>query len=502
MTIDSLPVPFSFATITLVDHPFDRYAGYTDLAALKEFSGRSLRKCLRVNTLKMTVEEFTAYAAEHQWQLEPVLWCKEGFFIDRDDRSKALGKDVLHMLGHTYMQEASSMLPVALLDPKPGDAVLDMAAAPGSKSTQIGALMQGRGVLIANDMQESRLRTLMTALNRLGITNVRVTKKMGQWFAKNMTARFDRVLIDAPCTGQGTSRKDASALTYCSEHSIGKNAKLQRELLEAAIHSTKIGGRIVYSTCTLTPEENEDVVLSVLQKFEGQVEVMDPREAINIKYTMKNEKWMDQAIEDSIKVQDSLKENFAFSILNFPFLRIWPQTYDSEGFFCAVLEKTGPTKDIEKVEPVRAQEEWLPKARKADIQDFLYERFGVQLLADEEVLLQRGDRVFITNEETLKFPLACPHVSIGLPFGKLLDKAPVRLDHDFVTLRGNSAKSNILELDNEQYNTLMSGQDIDYTEDVEGHIFLRHNGRCIGRGRAKDGRLKNHIPRWMIQLHS
>lgn len=476
------------------DHPFDRYAGFTDLKLLKEFSEKPLRKCMRINTLKMDREDFTKYAIERRWELGEVPWCSDGFFIDREDRSEPLGKDLLHMLGHTYIQEASSMLPVALLDPQPGERILDMAAAPGSKSTQIAARMQNTGVLVANDMQEARLHTLITALNRLGILNTIVTKKMGQWFSKHMTARFDRVLIDAPCTGQGTSRKDPSALQYCSEHSIGKNAKLQRELLESAIHAVKIGGRIVYSTCTLTPEENEEVVISMLKKFEGKVEILDPR---GLK--IENEKLkIDQAIQDSFIVQNNLQS----SIFNLPFLRIWPQTYNTEGFFCAVLTKTGPTRDIEKHETVKMKEEWMPKARVQEIKDFIQERFGTQMIGEDEVLLQNNDRAWITNHDCLKFPLACPHRYIGLPFAKLLDRAPVRLDHDFVTLRGSGVKQNIIDLEDSQWETLIKGQDFDSDPEILGHILLRYKGICIGRGRAKEGRCKNQLPRWVIQMHT
>ncbi len=478
-----------------MDHPFDRYAGFTNLSKLKEFSEKPLRKCLRVNTLKMPVNDFKNYAKEKGWELEDVPWCSEGFFIDRPDRSEPLGKDFLHMLGCTYIQEASSMLPVALLDPQPGERILDMAAAPGSKSTQIADRMGNTGVLVANDMQEGRLRTLVTALQRLGVINTLVTKKMGQWFGKHMTARFDRVLIDAPCTGQGTSRKDSSALKYCSIHSIGKNAKLQRELLESAIHACKIGGRIVYSTCTLTPEENEETVISVLRKFEGLVEVVDPREL---------GKWgnweLGKAIEDSEVVQQSYFPSSQVPKLSF--LRIWPHTYDTEGFFCAVLTKTGPTRPIEKHEVVKMKEEWLPKARVSEITEFLKERFGTPVITEEEILLKNSDRLWLTNKDVLKFPLPVRHYAVGLPFGKILERAPIKLDQDLVTLRGSSSDTNIVDLTDDDWNELLLGQDIDCDAELLGHVLLRYKGFCVGRGRARDGRLKNHLPRWMIQLKS
>jgi len=483
----------------LMDHPFDRYAAYTDVAALKESSAQPLRKCMRVNTFKMDIETFKKYAAQKNWKIEPVLWCKEGFFIDREDRSQALGKDLLHLLGHTYMQEASSMLPVAMLDPQPGENILDMAAAPGSKSTQIAALMNNRGVLIANDMQEARLQTLRAALNRLGVMNVIVTKKMGQWFGKSMTGRFDRVLIDAPCTGQGTARKDAGALKYCSIDSIGKNAKLQRELLESAVHATKIGGRIVYSTCTLTPEENEDVVFSALSKFPGKLEVVDPRKVIGDQWSVVS---MEKAIEDSILVQETLKDNFPFATFRFPFLRIWPQTYNSEGFFCAVLKKTGPTKEAEKTDLVKLDKEVLQKGRVKEICEFLEMRFGTSFKNKSEVILQSNERLWITTEEVFKFKLPCSNAGIGLPFGKTLTKSPIMIDHDIATLRGSAVTKGVIDLTEEQWKLLARGQDIDCDPVLFGKVLFRYNGICIGRGNAREGRCKNQLPRWIVQVLS
>ena len=476
---------------------FERYGAMTDLAALCASSATGLRKSMRVNTLKTSVEEFLAYAAKRGWETKPVPWCSEGFYIDREDRSIPLGKDVSHIIGATYMQEAASMLPPMLLDPQPGEAILDMAAAPGSKSTQIAAMMQGRGVLISNDMQERRLWTLVTALNRLGVINVAVTKKVGQWFAKNMTERFDRVLIDAPCTAQGTVRKDSDALTYTSDHGIGKAAKLQRELLEAAIHATKTGGRIVYSTCTLTPEENEGVVADILKRFEGRLEVVDPRELRD---------WgnweIGTAIEDSYRVQSYLAQSHQLPITNhqLPLLRLWPQTYDTEGFFCAVLKKTAPTKDPVRVEWLRCRQELVPRNRMRDIRVYLENRYGVDLMKDGEVLLQDKERFWVTTQDVLDFGLPVSPYTIGLPFGKEVGEAPVSIDHDLATLRGAGASRNVLDASDDQWATLMRGEDCECDPGLNGHIVLRFRGNPVGRGKAKEGRCKNHLPRWMIQM--
>lgn len=415
--------------------------------------------------------------------MEQVPWCHEGFFIDRADRDIPLGKDLLHILGYSYLQEASSMVPVTLLDPKPGEAILDMASAPGSKATQIAALMQGQGVLVCNDMQDKRIWTLRGALNRLGVKNAIVTKKMGQWFSKHMTERFDRVLIDAPCTAQGTIRKDPNALKYTSMHSINKAAALQRALLESAVHATRVGGRIVYSTCTLTPEENEEVVLSILEAYAGQIEVITPDMSI-----------FDGPIHDSLVVQGGKT--------SLPMVRIWPQTFNTEGFFAAVLRKTAPTRDREHFDPVSHHEERVPKRRVEDMRSYLEQHYGTPFLEDDDVVLKSHEHLLLTTKEAETFFLPVSRLTIGLPLGRVLTKAPLHVDHDFVTLKGGEATKHVMHLDDAQWETLIAGQDCPCPSSLQGHVILTYRGLPVGRGRARDGKLKNHLPRWIVTLYS
>lgn len=487
------------ATVTVMvsPHPFDRYAAFTDLAALKVASDKPLRKSFRVNTLKTSVESFKEAAQKRGWMLSPVPWCPEAFFVDREDRSVALGKDLLHLLGHVYMQEAASMLPAALLDPQPGETILDMSAAPGSKTTQMAARMGNTGVIVANDVQEKRLWTLKTALHRSGVTNNIVTKKVGQWFAKNMTGRFDRVLCDAPCTAQGTSRKDSDALMYCSLENIGKMARLQRELLESAVHAANIGGRIVYSTCTLTPEENEEVMRSILSKFGTQLEVLDPR------HLLPNAN-LDQAIADSITVQKTFPEPSAH-----PFVRLWPQTYDTEGFFCAVLKKVAPTRQPEKIPFVRFQEEILPAARQKDIAKLCEEMYGTSFLHEGDRLFLRADQIIIANEQAADFKLTVQNYALGIPFARKLEGGPsfapgasagrrIRLQHEIITLRGHEATKNVLEMSEADVEMLLDGKDIPCPESFKGDPILTCGGLVIGTSLAQNGTLKNRLPRWVV----
>jgi len=503
-------------------HPFDRYAPFTDLAALKAASNRPLRKCVRVNTLKCSVETFKKWAKEKGWKLSPVPWSEEGFFLERDDHGTALGRDLRHLLGHFYMQEAASMLPAELLDPQPGDAVLDLCAAPGSKTTQMAAALtpgpspasgrgetrQGSGIVIANDMQEKRLRVLNDSIQRMGASNVVITRKVGQWFGRHLAERFDRVLCDAPCTAQGTCRKDSTALDYCSSASIAKAANLQRALLEAAIHACKVGGRIVYSTCTLTPEENEAVVFAILQRFGDCLEVVDPR-----KDEVVSGKWkMSQAIDDSIVVQQSLKSHFPvhglmpfmaerqLSTFNFPLLRLWPQTYDTEGFFCAVLRKTGRTLPPEHMHMVERTSPVLSRLKKKMIHEEFQFLYGTDFLQEGDELVERGEQVMLTTQEAVSFPLPLTEYATGIPYAKDVGNGRYRLTNELVALRGERAKSQVMELTETELQQLLSGRDIPCSADLKGDTVLLHRGIAIGLGLAKGGLLLNRLPRWVVKL--
>ncbi len=479
----------------LSSHPFDRYAPLTDLQQLLEYSSRPLRKSVRVNTLKSTVEDFKGRAAARGWQLTPVPWCREGFFVERENREEALGKDLLHLVGHFYMQEAASMLPAALLDPQPGEAVLDLSAAPGSKTTQMAAAMQGQGVVIANDVQEKRLGTLKSALHRAGATSVIVTKKTGQWFGHHMAERFDRVLCDAPCTAQGTARKDTEALQYCSTDNIATMAKLQVSLLASAIHAAKVGGRIVYSTCTLTPEENEGVVGEILKMFEGKVEVVHPSEAMtNVKFQMS------KAIDDSRMVQQMLLTSHVSFLTSQPLLRLWPQTYDTEGFFCAVMHKTASTGDVERMRWIEFQEEPLRKRKKEEIGAQLHARYGTSFLHPGDRLYRKDDTLLLTTGEVAAFDMPLQDYALGLPLGKLLKDGKVLLGHEMATLRGHEATSGVWDADDNSIRALREAKDADCPPELHGHVIIRSEGVPIGLGLAREGRVKNNLPRWMVRF--
>ncbi|OGJ53853.1 hypothetical protein A3D11_04045 [Candidatus Peribacteria bacterium RIFCSPHIGHO2_02_FULL_49_16] len=475
----------------MIARPFDRYQEFTDIDALTDIADKPLRKSIRVNTLKMSVEEFRVRARKKGWALEQIPWCEEGFFIDREDRSSALGKDLLHLTGCMYMQEAASMLPAELLDPKQGEIILDMSAAPGSKTTQMAARMQSTGHIIANDVQEKRLWTLKTALHRSGVTNTIVSKKPGQWFGKHMTECFDCVLCDAPCTAQGTSRKDPHALMYSSQDNIDKMSHIQMQLLESAIHAAKIEGRIVYSTCTLTPEENEGVVRKMLEKFGEKIEVVD-----SMAKDVEDSGWSGRkAKEDSMSVQKSLQP---IPCNLFPALRLWPQTFDTEGFFCAVLQKNAVTREKEDYAAVAFQESLLSRSKQEEIAKKIEELYGISFMYEGEILFRREDQLLLTSQDCAGIQLSLRDYSIGLPYAKLLKDGRVRLSHEMALLRGSEASKQTYMVTDDELAELLKGKDIPCLEDLYGDLLLIHDGICFGRALAKNGKCKNNLPRTMM----
>ena len=476
-------------------HPLDRYAPFTDLDALKEICAIPPRKSVRVNTLKSNVDDFRKWTEKKGWELAPVQWCGEGFFVKQlgtspldphfDLRSHAtrgdvhsLGRDLMHQLGHTYMQEAASMLPVELLDPQPGEMILDMCAAPGSKTTQMAAKMKNTGVILANDMQTKRLWTLQQALQRCGVLNTITTNRRGEWFGKNMTEQFDRVLCDAPCSAQGVVRSDPSALKYSDDRRVKKLAHTQELLLESAIHAAKAGGRIVYSTCTLTPEENEEVVIKLLKKYEGKIEVQD------IQLDMNN------AIQNSQKMQSNTQHSF---------LRLWPHTYNTEGFFCAILQKTASTCDQIQQQPIPFRHESLKANQLREYTSILDHLFGTSFISESETVLKNADALYVTTIDAAKCDLPTKIESIGIPFIKgIRDSKTIRLTHEMATYRGNQAKTNIENLSDAQLSDLLDGKDTPCDPAIRGDHVLLWNNLGIGNGRAKEGVMKNWLPRWLI----
>ncbi|MEK6937455.1 MAG: RsmB/NOP family class I SAM-dependent RNA methyltransferase [Nanoarchaeota archaeon] len=295
----------------------ERYSKLTNFEVFKKYSLSFLRRSIRINTLMGSVEEIKKDIEAKGWKLDSIPWCKEGFWISHGER-RDVGNLLEHHLGKVYVQEAASMIPPLVLNPQPGDIVLDMCAAPGSKTTQMGAMMENKGLIIANDNKGIRMQSLGINVQRAGLTNVLISLMTGKRFYQ---FQFDKILLDAPCSGTGTIRKSLKTIHIWNPLTITKISRDQKELIKRAFENLREGGEMVYSTCSLEPEEDEGVVDYLLKTFSN---------ADIEKVKLPGLKLAKPIMEfDGQKYDERVKHC----------LRIWPQDNDTEGFFVAKIKK-------------------------------------------------------------------------------------------------------------------------------------------------------------------
>ena len=287
-----------------------------DLNLFLDYLLLPLKTTFRINTLKAEREEILSLISD----LNPIPlgWYRDGFITEKEGR---IGNHLAHFLGYIYLQEAASMIPVIVLSPQQDDRVLDMAAAPGSKTTQLAQFMDNHGLIVANDTSIKRIKALSGNIDRAGVINTVVTRMDGRRMGRLLPEYFDKILLDAPCSAEGTLRKSKEALYRWSESSIKRLSSLQKGLISSAFRCLKKGGVLVYSTCTFAPEENEEVIDFLLKRFEDakleeiEVKGLKTREGI--------EGWRGKEYREEVK----------------RCVRIYPQDNDTEGFFIARVRK-------------------------------------------------------------------------------------------------------------------------------------------------------------------
>lgn len=435
---------------------------------------RPLRKSLRVNTLKISVAHFLSLTENYGWKLEPIPWCSEGFWIEHDNNIGRLGNAIEHLSGLFYIQEASSMLPVAALfsggfSP---NRVLDLAAAPGSKTTQIAAIMRNHGGIVANEYSASRVKILHANINRCGVKNVALTHFDGRVFGAALHESFDAILLDAPCSGEGVIRKDPDAMNNWSVASVANIAETQCELLESAFHALVPGGVLIYSTCTLNAQENHQVVNHLLTTYGNAVSI------------------------------DSLADLFpdAHKALTAEgFLHVFPQIYDSEGFFVARLRKnhsvTAPVTPCYKM----GKFPFTPLSQQESAQI-------TQAAAAVGLRWNNSDKLWVREKEIWLFPEALEifvgkvrFSRIGLKLAERFPKG-YRWQHEAVIALAESENKNCFELNAALAQEWYQGRDL-YPERLpaENEFIVTYQQQPLGLAKRIGNRIKNSLPRELVR---
>jgi len=294
-----------------------------------EANKKPLKKSFRINRLKVRTEKdvkaLLNRLKEKGLILKKVPWYDYGYFVEfREENRYDLGNLFEHFLGEIYIQEATSMIPPLVMDLESitsGSLILDVAAAPGSKATQIAELTNDKAIIFANEKDYSRLAPLKINFERLGAKNVIILSKDGKEL--DFQNQFDRILLDAPCSGSGIIRKSESAIKFYNPNKLDLLSNLQRKLFENAFHLLKKGGVLVYSTCSIDPEENEFLVEWALNTFKNLT-----LENIELKGIKRGKQIVNF---NGKKVSKDIRNKV---------LRIWPQDNDTGGFFIAKFRKS------------------------------------------------------------------------------------------------------------------------------------------------------------------
>lgn len=448
---------------------------HLDLQQFIESCHTPLRKSVRCNSLKMDEPALNEMATRLDWQLDNIPWCDDGKWL-KHNANYPLGNIAEHLAGHFYIQEASSMLPPAALMALAPDAtnVLDMAAAPGSKTTQLAAAMNNQGLLVANELSSSRIRWLFSNIQRCGIQNSVLTHFDGQIFGRFLPGFFDAILLDAPCSGEGTVRKDPDAFKNWDHASVLSLADLQKKLIESAYLALKPGGVLVYSTCTLNHEENQEVCQHLIDSFPKQVSVAR----------------LDTLFTGAERV--ATPEGY---------LHIWPQIFDSEGFFVAAFRKAehAPLTEPESLQLRRFP--FAPASRKAEqeITTHLHRLFQWEK-PDNMDFYSRDAELWLFPNEISQLAGKIKLDRIGV---KVADKVKngFKLTHAFATTYGNSCKQRIQPLTKAQAESYLMGRDVYDIEGLpkKGEFIVTYQGMVLGLTKVTNQRLKNQLPRELVR---
>lgn len=290
-----------------------------------EYSKKPPLNSIRCNTLKTKPEELKKRLEAKGWQIfQPYDNFPEIMIVENQLQPGELGKSIEHLLGYYYVQEISSMMPIIALQPKSNEIVLDLCASPGSKTTQAAVFMENKGTIIANDVSLDRISILSANLQKVGASNCIVTRHDGVILCEKLgklNLQFDKILLDVPCTGEGNIRSNPKTLLMWNIKAIDKLSRLQKKLASSALELLKPDGELLYSTCTHSPEENEEIVQYLLdnEKFNLKIE--------EIKLPLKTRPGITEW--NGNKFNKELKKAH----------RIYPQDNDTEGFFLAKLRK-------------------------------------------------------------------------------------------------------------------------------------------------------------------
>lgn len=451
---------------------------------------------LRYNPLKWDKKRFLE---KMPFVLREVPWAEEGFYYEAAQQP---GKSIFHEAGAFYIQDPSAMAVVTVLEPKPGERILDLCAAPGGKSTQIAGRLQGEGLLVSNEIVPSRAKVLSRNIERMGIANCVVCREEPEKLAEFFPSFFDRVLVDAPCSGEGMFRKDDVAIDEWSPENVTMCAARQRDILEQAAQMVCAGGVLVYSTCTFSIEENENVIDGFV-RMHPEFDIEDVRDIPD----------MTEAVSGGMPTLDKSA-------------RLWPHRIEGEGHFVARLRKAGEREQESRASRTIAEEltagrknnkQRIHKERKENnkgkernkakesertsrelCEIFLFDELGLseggaEKLFRERALFNFGESLYLVPKQMI--PLQGLQIERpGLQLG-FCEKDRFKPSHALALYLHPEEVHNHYEMTLEQAERYVRGETFTVEVERKGWYLLSVQGCSIGFGKAAGGQMKNHYPK-------
>jgi len=451
---------------------------------------------IRVNPFKTNSQKLIKELKEnYNIVCEEIPYFPFALKITQDENS-LLGKTFQHILGEYYIQSLSSMLPPLVLNPKSNEKILDLCASPGSKTTQLAELMHNKGELLANDTSLDRIRVLSFNIERMNIINAGIIQFKGEWLSKIYNNYFDKILVDAPCTGLGIIQKKGEISNWWSIEKAKQLSELQYQLLVSAIKMLKVGGEIVYSTCTLTVEENERVIDNIIKKY--------PVEIIPIDLSIVDKSQYDRDVPSRCSIETSEPflsyDNQIFNEQIINGKRILPWKINSEGFFLIKLKKIDATKSQEKFDIKKSN---LSMANKIvsyhkikNLLDKLSDLFGIteDTFKKYKYILKTNDINFVSEDWSIE-PLNFFH-RIGIKLGMIDNYNEFTLHSHAAQLLQNEITQNIFQIENKKELKLyLSGGTIKTFPTGSNQFVVRYGDKILGTAiKTKEG-LKSRFPR-------
>ena len=411
---------------------------------------------LRRNTQKLDREHFQQLMP---WNLTQVPWAPEGYYYEPEDRP---GRHVYHEMGLYYIQEPSAMSVAAIADPQPGEVILDLCAAPGGKSTQLAGRMNGEGLLVCNEIVPNRARILSQNIERMGIRHAVVLNHSPQELAKRFPLFFDRIIVDAPCSGEGMFHKEEAALQEWSPENVQHCAERQREILSCAVSMLRPGGVLVYSTCTFAPQEDEEMIAWLLEtEQELSISPIDTQ---------------------ALGISDADISGCA---------RIYPHRQRGEGHFIAKLVKQGhpmPRPDAFSQQTKRQTKKERPTDLWAGFDDFRKQSLSCELIGKR---CQFGEQLYLVPPrmpDLTGLKVLRPGLHVGTNKKNRFEPAHALA----LALRAEEVRQ-VCETDEpEQF---LRGMTLSCDGNLRGWVLVTYQGLPLGWGKANGGVVKNHYPK-------